>query len=51
MKSTKKLLCMLLSLAICLSLTVPAMAANENNTLGVTFGVTLNTPTISTSTA
>ncbi|MBE6883748.1 MAG: hypothetical protein E7487_04005 [Ruminococcaceae bacterium] len=49
MKTARKLLCILLSLVLSLTLAVPAMAVNENNTLGVTFGVTLNTPTISTS--
>lgn len=49
----KKLLWRLLSgilcLLLCVELGIPTMAANENNTRGVTFDVTLDTPTISVS--
>jgi len=45
----RKLLAAVLALAICLSLTIPAYALNETNTLGVTFSVSLDTPKISVS--
>lgn len=46
----RKTISLVLCLALCMGLYVPAFAANENNTRGVTFGVTLDTPTITTST-
>jgi len=46
----KKLLSAVLCMALCAGMCVHAVAANENNTQGVTFSATLNTPTIQTST-
>ena len=42
MKAMKKLLAFVLCISLCLGLAVPAMAAGESNTQGVTFSVELN---------
>lgn len=45
----KKIMSLVLCLTLCIGMSVPASAANENNTLGVTFSVSLETPTITSS--
>lgn len=49
-KYFKKLFAFVLCLTLCISNFMPVQAANENNTRGITFDVTLDTPTITTST-
>ena len=49
-KSFQRMVSIILCIALCAGMCVHALAASENNTLGVTFSVTLNTPTIQTST-
>lgn len=49
MKHIRKLLAVILSLALCASMTTPAMAAGESNKLGVVFSATLDTPEIAVS--
>lgn len=49
-KSLKRLLSVILCMALCAGMCVHAVAANENNTRGVTFSATLDTLTIQTST-
>ncbi len=52
MKNTwKRFAALFLSLALCTAAILPLMAANESNTLGVFFGVTLDKPTLSVSDA
>ena len=48
--SLKRLLSVILCMALCAGMCVHAVALNENNTLGVTFSATLDTPTIQKST-
>lgn len=45
-----KVIALILSLALCVGLAIPAFAANEANTQGVTFHATLDTPEINSST-
>lgn len=45
----KKIMSLVLCLTLCIGMSVPASAANENNTLGVTFSVSLETPSITAS--
>lgn len=45
----KRLLAVFLCVALCAANCGPVQAANESNSLGVTFGVTLDTPTIQAS--
>lgn len=47
----RKVLAAVIALAMCLGLVAPAYAVNENNTLGVTFTATLDTPVINVSDA
>lgn len=50
MNRTKKKVCaVLLSLAMCGNLLLPAQAANESNVFGITFDAVLDTPSITTS--
>lgn len=49
MKNIKKIIAVLVCLSIVMNMTISIFAANENNTLGVTFDVTLDTPEIATS--
>lgn len=48
-KHGKRLLSLIMAVALCFGICLPAQAASENNTLGVTFDVKLDTPTISAS--
>lgn len=45
-KHGKRLLSLIMAVALCFGICLPAQAANEKNTLGVTFDVELDTPTI-----
>jgi len=46
MKHTRKLIALLLSIALCLSIALPTLAVSENNTLGITFSASLDKATI-----
>ncbi len=46
----KQVFSLFLCLLLCTAGLIPAVAANESNTLGVTFSATLDTPTLGTST-
>lgn len=48
-KNLRKIIALALSLVMIVGFGMPAFAANENNTDGVTFSVALDTPTIATS--
>lgn len=49
MKQIRLILSVILCFALCIGASAPAMAAGENNSLGVTFGVSLDVPEISVS--
>lgn len=51
MKHLRKILSAILCFALCVSMSAPAMAAGENNSLGVTFSASLDSPEISVSDA
>lgn len=51
MKQIRLILSVILCFALCIGASAPAMAAGENNSLGVTFGVSLDVPEISVSDA
>lgn len=51
MKQIRWILSVILCFALCIGTSAPAMAAGENNALGVTFGVSLDMPEISVSDA
>lgn len=48
-KKLKKLMSLVLCLTLCVGMSISAGAANENNTQGVTFSVSLETPSITSS--